>query len=153
MTGCGQLIRAGRVGWLFAMSFITSTDSVGLLPARLRAASQRTSWSSYQPPPACMVTSLSRRARQPLGWCRCGSGKRGALIIAASSRQGGASAPSPRVRDDSGSKQCFFSVPHSRRYDFELLCETSEPEGDGQFKVPAALKHLPALDHYPVLSP
>ena len=78
--------------------------------------------------------------------------KRGALIIAASSRQGGASAPSPRVRDDSGSKQCFFSVPHSRRYDFELLCETSEPEGDGQFKVPAALKLLPALDPNPILS-
>ena len=76
--------------------------------------------------------------------------KRGALIIAAASRQGGASAPSPRVRDDTGSKQCFFSVPHSRRYDFELLCETSEPEGDGQFKVPAgALKLLPALDPNP----
>ena len=36
--------------------------------------------------------------------------------------------------------QCLSSRPCSCRYDFELLCETSEPEGDGQFKVPAALK-------------
>ena len=78
--------------------------------------------------------------------------KRGALIIAAASRQGGASAPSPRVRDDSGSIQRLFSRPYSRRHVFELLCETSEPEGDGQFKVPAALKLLPALDPNPILS-
>ena len=33
-----------------------------------------------------------------------------------------------------------------------MLCETSEPEGDGRYKVPAALKLLPALDPNPILS-
>jgi len=79
----------------------------------------------------------------------------GVLTFAAALRQEGALAPSPRTRDDSAvSIQCLSSRPCSCRYDFELLCDARRPSqrGMGNTNVPAALKHLPALDPNPTLS-
>ena len=59
----------------------------------------------------------------------------GVQTFAAASRQKGAIAPSPATRDDSGvNPMLIFPSLLVQVYDFELLCETSEPEGDGQYQ-------------------
>ena len=104
--------------------------------------------------PSCVHGHQLEQAREAAAMMVSVRGaKRGALIIAASSRQGGASAPSPRVRDDSGSTQCFFPFPIRAGTTSSCSARRPSQRGVGNTKVPAALKHLPALDHYPVLSP